>query len=282
MSGDTPGSRQGTASLHPTGHCPFAPRYADVIDTHARLTLTPRPLLDSSGRISRRRGRRDQEWLRLISSIEDSLLSFISSVYNTLSWPGVIFFMAVESACIPIPSELIMPLAGWMLIKEKGLGFEWVLLAALCGAIGNTLGSLISYYAGMKAGRPAVERYGRYILISHHDLDMADRFFQRWGVLAVFFARVLPIVRTFVSVPAGVSRMELGRFTAYTFAGSFLWSLALASAGYLLGANWQDLRDWMRPADVPIAIVIAILLAWYVVRHVRRAWEEPQPSGPEV
>jgi len=190
--------------------------------------------------------------------------------------------MAVESAAVPLPSELIMPLAGWMLIKEKGLGLEWVALAGLFGAIGNTLGSLVAYYAGAWGGRPLVLRYGRYVLISHHDLDLADRFFDRWGAWAIFFARFLPVVRTFVSVPAGVSKMHVGQFTLFTFAGSFPWSLGLALAGYVLGENWERIRTWMRPADIPIAIVLVVLLVWYVVRHVRRAWEVPPPSGPEV
>jgi membrane protein DedA with SNARE-associated domain len=190
--------------------------------------------------------------------------------------------MAIESACIPLPSELIMPLAGWMLIKANGLGFEYVFLAAFCGALGNTLGSILAYYAGAKGGRPLVMKYGRYVLISHHDLDLADRFFQRWGMWAVFFARILPVVRTFVSLPAGISNMNIRRFIAFTFAGSLLWSFALASAGYVLGENWEDLRTWMRPADYPIALIMAVLLVWYVVRHIRRAWEEPQPSGPEA
>jgi membrane protein DedA with SNARE-associated domain len=224
----------------------------------------------------------EREKLRLIHSIEGTLLDFIRSVYDTISWPGVVVLMAIESACIPLPSELIMPLAGWMLIKANGLGFEYVFLAAFCGALGNTIGSIIAYYAGSIGGRPMVLKYGRYVLISHHDLDLADRFFARWGMWAVFFARVLPIVRTFVSLPAGISKMDLGRFIAFTFAGSFIWSFALASAGYALGENWEDLRTWMRPADYPIALILAVLLAWYVVRHVRRAWEEPQPSGPEA
>ena len=190
--------------------------------------------------------------------------------------------MAIESAAIPLPSELIMPLAGWMLVKEKELGFEWVVFAGLCGAVGNTLGSLVAYYAGAWGGRPLVERYGRYVLISHHDLNLADRFFDRWGGWAVFFARLMPIVRTFVSVPAGVARMPVGQFTAFTFIGSFPWSLGLAAGGYVLGQNWEDLRAWMRPADIPIAIVLVALLAWYVMRHVRRAWEVPQTSEPEA
>jgi membrane protein DedA with SNARE-associated domain len=219
---------------------------------------------------------------RLISGIENHLLDFVRSVYDAIQWPGVIFLMAIESAAIPLPSEIIMPLAGWLLVKEKDHGIEWLLLAGLFGAIGNTLGSLIAYYAGAWAGRPLVLKYGKYILISHHDLDTADRFFERYGPWAVLGARLLPVVRTFISVPAGISRMNIGQFTAFTFAGSFPWSLALAAAGYILGENWEDIRRWMRPADVPVAIVIALLVAYYVYRHIRRAWEAPQPSGPEA
>jgi len=190
--------------------------------------------------------------------------------------------MAIESAAIPLPSELVMPLAGWMLIKEKGLGAEWIVLAGLFGALGNTLGSILAYYAGAWGGRPLALKYGKYILISHHDLDLADRFFDRWGAWAIFLARLLPVVRTFVSVPAGISRMPILTFTAYTFAGSFPWSMGLAAGGYILGENWEDLRTWMRPADIPIAVVLVVLVTWYVYRHVKRAWEVPQPSGPEA
>jgi membrane protein DedA with SNARE-associated domain len=201
-----------------------------------------------------------------------------------MSWPGVIVLMAVESACIPLPSELIMPLAGWMLIKDEGLGWEWLLFAALCGAIGNTLGSLIAYYAGAWGGRPFIVRYGKYILISHHDLDLADRWFQRWGNWTAFFSRMLPVVRTFISLPAGISRMPVVQFSAYTFAGSFIWSFGLAAGGYALGENWENLRAWMRPADIPILIVLGVLIVWYVYRHVKRAWidvEEVEPASQD-
>ena len=140
------------------------------------------------------------------------------------------------------------------------------------------MGSIIAYYAGAIAGRPAVEKYGKYILVSRHDLDLADRFFQRFGPWAVMFARLLPIVRTFVSVPAGVSRMDIKQFVVFTFVGSFIWSLALAAGGYFLGEHWEDLRNWMRPADYPIAAILLVLVIWYVVRHVRRAWGE-QPAA---
>ncbi len=199
-----------------------------------------------------------------------------------MEWPGVVLLMAIESAAIPLPSELIMPLAGWMLVKDRGLGFEWILLAGLFGAVGNTLGSLVAYYVGAWGGRPLAEKSGRYVLVSRHDLDLADRWFQRWGNLAVFGARLLPVVRTFISIPAGISRMPILQFTAYTFAGSFPWSVGLAWAGFLLGDNWEDLRDWMRPADIPILIVILILVGWYVYVHYKRAWgESPEPQGAE-
>jgi len=219
----------------------------------------------------------------LLEAIEQQLLDFISGTYNAIEWPGVVALMAIESACIPLPSELIMPLAGWMLVKERGLGEEWLLLAALFGAVGNVLGSLIAYYVGAWGGRPLVAKYGKYILISHHDLDLADRWFQRWGNWAVFASRLLPVVRTFISLPAGVSRMPVWQFSIYSFLGAFPWSLGLAWAGYVLGENWEDLRQWMRPADIPILIVIVILAALYVYRHVKRAWgEEPEPQRVDL
>ena len=213
----------------------------------------------------------------MIHGIESALLDFIRNTYDVIGWPGVVALMGIESACIPLPSELIMPLAGWMLIKDKGLGWEWLVLAGFFGAVGNTIGSLVAYYVGARGGRPFVEKYGKYILISHHDLDLADRWFQRWGSATVFASRLLPVVRTFISFPAGVSRMPIWRFTAYSFAGSFPWSLGLAAAGYALGENWEDLRTWMRPADIPIIITGVILAALYVYRHVRRAWA-PAPE----
>jgi membrane protein DedA with SNARE-associated domain len=212
-----------------------------------------------------------------LGGIENALLDFIRSTYDKMSWPGVVLLMAIESACIPLPSEIIMPLAGWTLVKDRGHGQEWLLLAAFLGAVGNVLGSLFAYYVGAFGGRPFVDKYGKYILISHHDLDLADRWFKRWGDAAVFASRLLPVVRTFISLPAGVSKMPIGRFIAYSFAGAFFWSLGLAWAGYKLGQNWEDLRNWMRPADYPIAIIVVVLVALYVYRHVKRAWAEPKP-----
>jgi len=208
------------------------------------------------------------------------LLDFITSTYDAIGWPGVIFMMAIESAAVPLPSELIMPLAGWKLIADKGRGWEWIILAGFFGAVGNTIGSWLAYYVGLWGGRPAAEKYGKYILVSKHDLDLADRFFGRWGNWAIFTSRLLPVVRTFISVPAGISRMPIWQFTLYTFAGAFIWSTGLAWGGYKLGQNYEDLRNWMRPLDYPIAGLIVVAVAWYVYRHVKRAWGDSPEAAP--
>jgi membrane protein DedA with SNARE-associated domain len=189
--------------------------------------------------------------------------------------------MAIESACIPLPSEIIMPLAGWFLVDARGLGVEWLLLAAFCGALGNLIGSLAAYAVGAWGGRPLLLRYGRYLLITRHEVEQADRWFARYGDRAVFISRMLPVIRTFISLPAGIARMNLWRFSILTFVGSFPWSLGLAWAGFILGENWERIRDWMRPADIPILIVLAALVAWYIYRRVRTVLREAEPSVSE-
>jgi membrane protein DedA with SNARE-associated domain len=201
--------------------------------------------------------------------LEQRILDFIAATYNLLQWPGVIGLMAIESACIPFPSELIMPLAGWMLIKEQGLPSVYTLLAGVYGAIGNTLGSVIAYYVGMWAGRPLLNKYGRYVLISQHDLDIADRWFSRRGGWTVFVSRLLPVVRTYISLPAGIARMHIVKFLVYTFTGSFIWSTGLAYGGYLLGEHWEGLRSAMRPFDPLFIAIIVGLIAFYIFRHVK-------------
>jgi membrane protein DedA with SNARE-associated domain len=187
--------------------------------------------------------------------------------------------MAVESAAIPFPSEIIMPLAGWLLIKDRGLGAEWLLLAAFYGALGNVIGSLVAYYAGAWGGRPLLQRYGRYILVTQRELDLADAWFQRFGEAAVFLSRLLPVIRTFLSVPAGVARMNVWRFTVLTFVGSYPWCLALAWGGFLLGENWERLTDWLRPLAWPIAALLVLLMAFYFYRRLREALRSPRPAN---
>jgi membrane protein DedA with SNARE-associated domain len=205
-----------------------------------------------------------------VLSIERELLEFISSVYHAMQWPGVVLLMAIESACIPLPSELIMPLAGWMLIKEKSLGFAYIMLAGAYGALGNALGSAVAYGVGMWGGRPFLEKYGKYMLVSRHDLDLASRWFERSGSWSIFASRLLPVVRTFISLPAGIARMHFGKFLVYTFLGSFIWSVGLAYGGYLLGEHWEGVRAILRPFDPLIAAGIVALVVFYVYRHVRR------------
>ena len=201
--------------------------------------------------------------------IESALLDFITKVYDAIGWPGVVFLMAVESASIPFPSELIMPLAGWLLIEEKG-GSAWlVLLAGFYGALGNLLGSWIAYFVSRTWGRTLLHRYGKYVLVTREEVDKAEEWFRKYGEWAVFFSRLMPVVRTFISVPAGVARMNLWKFSLYTFIGSFPWSVGLAYGGYLLGENWEDLRSVMRPFDIPILVVLAGAAAWFFIRRIR-------------
>lgn len=195
-------------------------------------------------------------------------------VFTTMGWPGVVAIMAVESANIPIPSEVTMPLAGWMLVEAQGRSQLYALLAGgFYGALGCTLGSIVSYYIGAWGGRPLLEKYGRYVLISQRDIAWADRWFERWGEPTAFFSRLLPIVRTFISLPAGVARMPFWRFTAYSFVGSFVWCAALAWGGYLFGSRWEELRAMMRPFDIPIAIALVVLFGWFLKHHIERARE---------
>lgn len=204
-------------------------------------------------------------------AIEQLILDFIRNTYELMGWPGVIALMALESACIPVPSEIIMPFAGWMLIQEGSMAVAFILLAGVYGAIGNTIGSVIAYVVGMWGGRPLLERYGKYILISRHDLEMADRWFVRKGSWSIFISRLLPVVRTFISLPAGIARMNFIKFLVYTFIGSFIWSIGLTYGGYLLGVHWEQIRNVMRPFDPFILAVILVAFVIYIYRHIRKA-----------
>ncbi|MBI4188009.1 MAG: DedA family protein [Chloroflexi bacterium] len=201
--------------------------------------------------------------------LEQQLLNFVTSIYSQMQWPGVVVLMAIESACIPLPSELVMPLAGWLLIREQNLPVVYILATGAYGALGNTIGSAITYAIGMWGGRPLLEKYGKYLLISHYDLTIADRWFTRTGSWSIFLSRLLPVVRTFISLPAGIARMPFIKFLVYTFAGSFIWSVGLTYGGYRLGEHWEQIRNVMRPFDPLIGAVIIALLVFYIYRHVR-------------
>jgi membrane protein DedA with SNARE-associated domain len=206
----------------------------------------------------------------LISHIIERLMVFTTGVIGAMGYGGIVLLMAIESACIPLPSEIIMPFAGYLVFQGK----MTLQGAAIAGAVGCVVGSIPAYYLGMYGGRPIIEKYGKWLLISHKELDLADRLFRRWGQWVVFAGRLLPIVRTFIAFPAGVSRMPMGKFIVYTLVGSYPWCLALAWAGMKLGQAWHtDPRLQALYHQFEYVIVGAGLLAvaWFVWHKVREA-----------
>jgi membrane protein DedA with SNARE-associated domain len=206
----------------------------------------------------------------MIAKIITILSHFIVAVISAMGYGGVVLLMAIESACIPLPSEIIMPFSGY-LVSTGQLNLWGV---AIAGAVGCVLGSLVAYWVGMYGGRPFIEKYGRYILLSRHDLDIADRWFAEYGEVIVFVSRLLPAIRTFIAFPAGVARMNLTRFVFYTFAGSLPWCLALAYAGQKLGEQWDKdprLKTWFHRFDFLIGIVGVLFVAWWIWRHVKHS-----------
>jgi membrane protein DedA with SNARE-associated domain len=201
--------------------------------------------------------------------IEHALIEFARDLYDAVGWPGVVFLMAIESACIPFPSEVIMPLAGWFLVEERGHGWEYLLLAGFYGALGNTIGSLVAYYVGRWGGRPLLVKYGKYVLISPREVEWADKWFAKYGEITVFVTRLMPVVRTFISLPAGVARMNVWRFTIYSFLGALPWTIGLAWAGYVMGEHWEDLTAWFRPVSIPIAIAVAAAAVYFIYRRIK-------------
>ena len=202
----------------------------------------------------------------MLDRIIAPLAVFIIATISSMGYLGIVLLMAIESACIPLPSEIIMPFSGYLVSTGR---FElW--LVATAGAIGCNLGSTAAYDGGYLGGRPLVEKWGRYVLMSRRDLALVDRFFDRFGSVTVFVCRLLPVVRTFIALPAGIARMPQGKFQVYTFLGSWPWCFALAYVGARLGERWDsdpELRAFMHRFDVVIVAALAIGFAWYVWRH---------------
>ena len=205
----------------------------------------------------------------MLAFIDQIVIPFLNSLYGAVGYVGVLIAMAIESAMVPLPSELILPYAGFLVSDPSKIeplttgpwGFWIVVVAA---TIGNTIGSLIAYAIGAWGGRPFLERWGKYLLIRHHEIELAERFFDKYGSATAFFSRLLPIVRTFISFPAGVARMPLGRFIAYSTAGAFLWSILLVWAGTQLGERWEDIRHALQPFDLLIAVAVVALVVIFV------------------
>ncbi len=172
----------------------------------------------------------------MLHGIVASVAGLITATISAMGYPGIVLLMAIELACIPLPSEIIMPFAGYLVFRGR---FDLVLVAT-AGAIGCNVGSTIAHAVGMYGGRPFVERWGAYVLISRRDLDVAERFFARYGSITVFVSRLLPVIRTFIALPAGMARMPQLKFQLYTFVGSWLWCYALAYVGFKLGERWDS------------------------------------------
>jgi membrane protein DedA with SNARE-associated domain len=206
----------------------------------------------------------------MIGKIIEVLTAFIVATISTLGYGGIVLLMAIESACIPLPSEIIMPFSGYLVYTGR---FNlW--LVGIAGAFGCVVGSLIAYWVGMYGGRPLIEKYGKYVLVSHHDLDLADRWFARFGEIIVFVSRLLPAIRTFIAFPAGVARMNLKKFIIYTFAGSLPWCLGLAYVGQKLGERWDKdprLKALFHRFDFVIGVLLVMAIVWWVWRHVRHS-----------
>lgn len=205
--------------------------------------------------------------LKLMSEkIIAALASFIIAVISAGGYVGVALLMGIESACIPLPSEIIMPFAGY-LVHTGQLKLFWV---ATAGAIGCNLGSIPAYWLGAWGGRPAVERFGRYILLSRHDLDRTEHFFQRFGGITVLVARLLPVVRTFIALPAGIAKMPQFRFHLYTFIGSWPWCYVLAYVGMKLGDRWESdprFKEIFHRFHLGAELVLVAGIVWFVWTH---------------
>jgi membrane protein DedA with SNARE-associated domain len=206
----------------------------------------------------------------MVAKIIGILSAFIVATISKLGYGGIVLLMAIESACIPLPSEIIMPFAGY-LVSTGEMNLWWV---GVAGAVGCVLGSLVAYWVGMYGGRPLAEKWGKYILLSRHDLDMADRWFAKYGEAIVFISRLLPAIRTFIAFPAGVARMNLTKFVIYTFAGSLPWCLGLAYIGQKLGEQWdkdETLKTWFHRFDFLIGLAGLAFVAWWIWRHIKHS-----------
>lgn len=178
---------------------------------------------------------------------------------------GIILGMALESACFPLPSEIILPFGGYLV--SQGILNYWE--AVLAGLLGGTLGSTVAFVVGSYGGRPFILKYGRYFLIREHDIKRADDLFSRYGTKIVFWARFMPVVRTFISLPAGIARMDFSRFLIYTIAGSIPWTLVFVYAGVKMGDNWAYIRSIFEKFDVFIILALVAIVLFWVVNRLR-------------
>jgi membrane protein DedA with SNARE-associated domain len=195
----------------------------------------------------------------------EALEHFMTEVIGDYGYYAVIVLMLFESACIPIPSEVTMVFGGFLVSRGR-LDFFWV---GMWGTIANVLGSWLAYWVGLVGGRPLIERWGKYVFLREHELDRAEEWFKKHGETAVFVSRLLPVVRTFISLPAGVARMPFVKFTVYTFLGCLPWTFALTWAGFLLGENWETFLKYGEPVSIAIGVILLGLLVWWLIKRKR-------------
>jgi membrane protein DedA with SNARE-associated domain len=205
----------------------------------------------------------------MIDQLLSLTVSWIVGVISATGYLGVVALMAIESACIPLPSEVIMPFAGYLV----SIGQFSLIGAATAGALGCNVGSTVAYYVADRGGRPAVERWGRYVLFGPDDLARTEAFFARYGSITVFVGRLLPVVSTFIAFPAGLARMPVLKFQIYTFVGSWPWCYGLAYIGYKLGQRWHSdptFRSMFHEFDAVVILVLVAGFAWFVWTHWRK------------
>jgi membrane protein DedA with SNARE-associated domain len=189
----------------------------------------------------------------------------MTEVIGDYGYYAVFVLMVLESACIPIPSEVTMVFGGFLVSRGR-LDFFWV---GLLGTLANVLGSWLAYWVGVVGGRPLIERWGKYIFLRKHELDRAEVWFEKHGEAAVFVSRLLPVVRTFISLPAGVAKMPFTKFTVYTFLGCLPWTFALTWAGFILGENWETFIKYGEPVSIVIGVILLAVLVWWLVKRAR-------------
>ncbi|MBI4439295.1 DedA family protein [Candidatus Woesearchaeota archaeon] len=199
--------------------------------------------------------------MTLLGFLTELITGFISAV----GYIGVFILMALESTATPVPSELVMPFAGYL--ASKGQFSLWTV--TIVGALGCLFGSLVSYCAGRYLGIPFIKKYGKYIFLTEADLNWTIEWFNKKGDKTIFISRFIPVVRHLISIPAGVGKMNIAKFSIYTFAGSFLWVYILAYAGYAAGENWEAVRDYTEKASLAILALLIIIAAWYAWRHIK-------------
>jgi membrane protein DedA with SNARE-associated domain len=198
-------------------------------------------------------------------AVFEALERFMTEVIGDYGYYAVVVLMILESACIPIPSEVTMVFGGFLVSRGR-LDFFWV---GMLGTLANVLGSWLAYWVGLVGGRPLIERWGKYIFLRKHELDRAEVWFEKHGEAAVFVSRLLPVVRTFISLPAGVAKMPFVKFTLYTFLGCLPWTFALTWAGFLLGENWETFLKYGEPVSIAIGVILLGVLIWWLVRRAR-------------